>query len=231
MICPLFCFSEQSWTTTTRMRTPSPRSCQQCLMAWSWQRWRRCSMSSSAAWTSRAPRRRQTSPTRTRHSTASCSSPALSWPKSESSVLCRSHGHRGATVAEGMTIVWCSAICCQSFWLRGTSCTGSVTSSVVMPVAWTAYTSCFLLWFFFFIGLIIYLENGMLGKIWSSKWSGCAGVNNFLVYKITSAVFLIDYLSCGVVIPWSDCRMFLWERLSQTCAYITSCHEPIAFQR
>lgn len=69
------------------MRTPSPQSCQPCSMAWSWQRWRRCSMSSSAAWTSRALQRHRTSPTRTRHSTASSSSPALSWPKSKSSAL------------------------------------------------------------------------------------------------------------------------------------------------
>lgn len=40
---------------------------------------------------------------------------------------------------------------------------------------------------------------------------------------------LIDYLPCGVVMPCSDCRMFLCEHLSQTCAYITSRHEPVTF--
>lgn len=53
---------------------------------------------------------------------------------------------------------------------------------------------------------------------------------NFLVCEIIAApVFLIDYLSWGVVIPWSDCRKFLCQHLSQTCAYVTSCREPITF--
>lgn len=68
------------------MCTPSLQSCQQCLTAWSWQRWQLCSMSLCAAWTSRAPLRRRTLPTRTQPWTDSSSSPVLSWPKSEFSL-------------------------------------------------------------------------------------------------------------------------------------------------
>lgn len=63
--------------------TPSARSCQPCLMAWSWRQWLPCSTSSSAVWTWRVPRHRQRSATRTHHSAATCSKPARCWAKSE----------------------------------------------------------------------------------------------------------------------------------------------------
>lgn len=77
------------------MRTPSLRSCQLCSMAWSWQQWQQCSTSSSAAWTSRAPPPRRTSPTRIHPYTGSFSSPVLSWPKSKCLSPVHYHGNVG----------------------------------------------------------------------------------------------------------------------------------------
>lgn len=75
-----------------------------------------------------------------------------------------------------------------------------------------------------------HLENTGYAEYNLVSEAGLLERTNFLVYMITAApAFLIDYLSCVVVMPWGDSRMFLCEHLSQTCAYITSSHEPIAF--